>query len=358
MIHLASERAEQRASLHCLEVRLDRLAAALAVVVSASCGAASARAQSTAPTPPARTSSLGWVRLAGAEPCVPPRALAIAVERRLGRPALVPPAQADVAIEGRIERANDGWRATILLTDGSGAQLGRRELASKARDCRALDDEIALVIALLIDPSAALAPRAPALVDTLVPPPLPAALPPPAPASAPPSWHFGVTAGAALGFGLLPRVGSGIALRAHVVPARWPSIEIGAVVWPGHTITAGPVSAGFTLAYGTLAVCPGLTLAGTLLEACAGVHAGALRVGGFGFALSYQQEQIVIDATVEARVRRRIVGPLLIAGGASMVVPMRRDRFYYLDAQGAERDVFQMSPVAGVLDLGLGVELP
>jgi hypothetical protein len=66
----------------------------------------------------------------------------------------------------------------------------------------------------------------------------------------------------------------------------------------------------------------------------------------------------VLDVSLEARARRRIVGPLVIAGGAALVVPTRRDRFYYRDAQGVERDVFQMTPVGGVIDLGLGLELP
>jgi hypothetical protein len=311
--------------------------------------------------PARRTSSLGWTRLPGAEGCVPPRALAQAVERRLGRAVLAPASQADVAVEGHIERAGDGWRATITLTDAAGAPLGRRELGSQAADCRAIDDDLALVIALLIDPTAALAPppRPPPPVD--VPPPLPAALPapaPPAPPPSPPAWRFGAAAGAAVGFGLLPRVAVGFAARAHLVPPRWPSIEIGGAVWPGNMESAGGAGATFSLAYGTLAVCPGATAAGVFFSGCVGAQVGVLHVGGLGLPLAYQQDQPVFDVTVEARARRRIVGPLLISGGVGLVVPVRRDRFYYLDAQGTARDVFQMAPLGGVIDVGLGFELP
>ncbi|MFT3776319.1 MAG: hypothetical protein QM820_64060 [Minicystis sp.] len=332
---------------------LDRFVAAVAVIVSALAAAGVARAG-----PPARTSSLGWSRLPGAESCIAPRALAVAVERRLGRAALVPPAQADVAVEGRIERLGNAWRATILLTDGSGGHLGTRELASHAADCRALDDEIALVIALLIDPAAALAPRPPPRPDTGVPLPLPVALPAPSAAPSPTPWRFGLTAGSAAGFGLLPRVAAGFVLRAHLVPPRWPAIVAAAFIWPGNAVTAGSIGADFTLAYGALSVCPGITAFDTVFEACGGVHVGALRVGGLGFPFAYTQEQPVFDLALEGRVRRRLVGPLLVIGGASLVVPLRRDRFVYFDAQGVERDVFQMSRIAGVLDLGLGLELP
>ena len=110
-----------------------------------------------------RTSSLAWVRMPGAETCIDARALAQAVELRLGRPAFVAPTRGDVAIEARIERLQspDAWHATITVFDDAGARTGLRELRTDRAECRAIDEELELVIALLIDPSAGLAPPAP-----------------------------------------------------------------------------------------------------------------------------------------------------------------------------------------------------
>ena len=108
-----------------------------------------------------------------------------------------------------------------------------------------------------------------------------------------------------------------------------------------------------------LAACP-LHVArwGFDLAPCAGVQIGALRAGGFGFDLSRQQEQLVLDATLGADLRRRLVGPLFAAAYVEMIVPLVRDRFFYLTAGGVKNEVFRMSPVAGSANLALGVELP
>jgi hypothetical protein len=47
-----------------------------------------------------------------------------------------------------------------------------------------------------------------------------------------------------------------------------------------------------------------------------------------------------------------------VAGaGLGLVVPVARAQFLYL-AQGTEQDIFTMAPVAGAIDLSLGVEFP
>ena len=44
--------------------------------------------------------------------------------------------------------------ALIVLADRHGTELGKRELHSEQDSCRALDDAVALVVALMIDPDA------------------------------------------------------------------------------------------------------------------------------------------------------------------------------------------------------------
>lgn len=342
--------------------RLPALLAAAAI--------AGAVARADADPPPARTSSLAWVRLPGAESCIDARALAQAVELRLGRAAFVAPTRGDVAIEARIERREgpDGWRATINVLDAAGARTGRRELETDRADCRAIDDELELVIALLIDPAAALAPPLPpAPLPFTLPPPrsvapaVPLVCPPLAPLPAPRDpWRVSVAAGPIAEVGLLPSaVGVGLAIRAHVAPPRGPSFDLGGALWADSRVETGVGTRTFSFAYGWLSACP-IDFAGnsTVLTGCLGAQIGSLRVSDVGLLSKYRQEQLVLDLVADARLRRRFVGPLFGSFGLGLVVPTVRDRFYFTDAVGARHDVFQVSPVAGLADLALGIELP
>jgi hypothetical protein len=336
--------------------------------------------------PPPRPVSLSWSRLPGAETCRDARALAQAVEQRLGHPVFVAPTQAAWTIEGRIEHrsAPDAWRATISIEDEHGALLGTRELTSESPHCEALDEQLTLVVALMIDPDAALLPPpspsppspspspappptlplpSPSPSPTLPPAPVPAPAPPlpplPPPRPPTPSTTFGARLGPTFSLGLLPTLGLGAELRGHLRPPGWPTLEIGAAVWAPREVSNGLFGATFSLAHAFLAACP-LQVArwGFDLAPCAGVQLGALRAGGFGFDLSRQQEQIVFDATLGADLRRRLVGPLFAAAYVEMIVPVVRDRFFYLTAGGVKNEVFRLSPVAGSANLSLGVELP
>ncbi len=321
---------------------------------------------------PARTSALAWVRLPGAETCIDMRNLAGAVERRLRRPAFVPPTAGDLAIEGRIGpiQGAGGWRATITVVDATGLRVGLRELQTDKADCRAIDDELELVMALLIDPSAALAPpAAPAPPAARAPPPLPTppsaappAVCPPPPSPPPPArpWRAGAELGPIAAVGVLPSpVGAGVQIRAHVAPPRGPSFELGASFWLDSSVRTEHAEPAFSLAYGWLLVCPvDRELRGNVLSACLGAQVGALRVNAVGLPSVYEQEELVFTLAAEARLRRRFIGPLFGSAGLGIAVPTIRDRFYYSDPAGVRHDVFQASPVAGLLDLGVGIEVP
>jgi hypothetical protein len=313
-----------------------------------------------------RTSSLSWVRLPGAETCIGTRALAEAVERRLRRGVFVSAAQADVSVEGRIERNSDpqGFHAVITLSSLTGIILGTRELRSTAASCDAMNEELELVIAVMIDPEAALspavppaplpspAPSPPRVVIERVPVPVPAR-----PAARPEPWHAGVEVGAMTSFGLLPNPGAAIVLRGRIRPPELWAIELGAFLWRQSEAREGVLGARFRMAEAFLDVCP-LTLKafGAELSTCLGARIGSIRAGGFGFYLDDENEELVLSAVLGGRISRRIVGPLLVSGGLGLVVPFIRDRFFYRDSEANSVGVFQMSPVAGSLDAGLGIE--
>src|SRR5262249_47345297 len=95
----------------------------------------------------ARTSSLSWVRLQGAENCIATNALAQAVEGRLKRKVFVSASQADVSVEGSVSQTKRGpapeWRAAITIRDTHGNVIGTREIQRSGNSCtEALDESI------------------------------------------------------------------------------------------------------------------------------------------------------------------------------------------------------------------------
>lgn len=327
-----------------------------------------------------RSSSLTWFRQAGAETCAGPRELAQAVDRQLGGAVLVSAAQADVLIDGKIEpiRSGQGFRAHLTLTDPGGVVLGTRDLESPSRDCHALDEQLALVIALLIDPDAALgptstSPSAPSssspIAAPIAPPPssppprlrpappvTPAIPPPPAPS---PPWRQSIGLGAVVAAGLLPGVGAGLSLRAEVTPPWFVPIELGGVVWGSARAESAGRGADLSLSWGVLSLCP-LTWEGALtrLRGCAGAAVGALRAQGFGFASSSTREDVVAELVLGARVTRRLVGPLQVGLGLALLAPLQRARVFSVDASGTEHDIFLAAAVAGMLDGEIGLAFP
>jgi hypothetical protein len=331
---------------------------------------------------PPRTSSLELVRGDGAESCSGAADLERAVETRLGRSVFVPRERADVAIEVRIDRrANpEKFRAIVTLRGDNAAVLGTRTIES-ASSCSALDAPLALVVALLIDPDAALAPppapeappphapdppSAPAPPPPATPPavarptsrPSPPPIPPPSSAPARP-WRSFLYAHLALSAGLLPHVGTGLGASVWIQPPLGPSWLLGATAWLQNDAGDGVSGGHFQRTAGHLAVCP-LTLGGTptRLLACGGINVGALRVSGFGYDRTYPQERPVVDAMLEMQVIRRLVGPLAATAGLGLAVPFVRDRYNFVESSGTRRTVFDPLPVAGILQIGVGAELP
>ncbi len=313
----------------------------------------------------ALATSLSWVRLPGAEGCIDSRTLAEGVERRLGRVTLVPPSRADRAIEGRVEPGKQGakWRVTLAVVGESGAVLGTREIEEAAADCRAMDDTLALVIALMIDPDSALAAVPPS--SALIPPPAVAAPPPPPPPPRPPSpppprrFQLAMRGGPTFSLGLLPSVGAGVALRVTVVPPVLFPFEVGGVLWAEQRVTSpgGTFGADVWMAFGTVAACPlHGELRGFFWASCAGVEVGAAHVGGFGFEVTRAEDVVLANVSVGAQLRRNIVGPVFGALGLGLSVPFLRLDLYY-QAGGQLREAFTAPPLAGTMDLALGVEL-
>jgi hypothetical protein len=315
------------------------------------------RAQASA-NPAARTSSLAWVRSDGADACIGGKELAEAVEKILGRRVFVSASAADVAVEGHVDRAADGWKATLRISGDHGAVLGDRELESQGPDCRAMDASLAFVIAVMIDPDAATRPAAP-----LGPPPQPP--PPPVPPTpvpqAPSRWQIAPRLGVIAAFGELPAAAWGASAGLRLGPPALGVELLGAFFLPQDPMVSGPsgTTAHFTWAYAGAAVCPTLArLSAVSLAGCAGAAAGVLTVTPkAGLADEQGSEDFVVMATVRARLDWRMGPVLFVAADGGVDVPFDRPRWIATSADGTAIPVFRLSAVAGEAGLAFGLVL-
>jgi hypothetical protein len=120
-----------------------------------------------------------------ADGCIGPAELGEAIEKRLGRATFG--AKPDVRIEGWLRAdGRHGWRARLTRVTADGTVEGSREVTASGASCRAIDEALVLVGAVMIDPAAALGQPAAPVEPKLEPPPPPSSAPPP-PSLAPPT---------------------------------------------------------------------------------------------------------------------------------------------------------------------------
>jgi hypothetical protein len=305
-----------------------------------------------------RTSSLSWVRLPGADSCVSTQDLARDVEARLRRTVFVSASSADVSVEGRIEpKPPGGWHATISVRDDKGALLGTRNLESPAASCAEMREELAFVIAVMIDPDAALAPK-PAPVPLPAPAPAPAPVPAPAPAPAPvpapapperSRWRLDTGTSVSGSLGLLPEVSFGARVDALLTPPRFIPLEGYGIVWPHDAPVASSNGPTYWLVLLGGGLCP-LTLLGErlLLYACGSGIVGLLSATAPTSAKPAGQTP-VLAAELEGRVSLRLGGPFVARAGLAFIVPILRED------SGTTADPYKISVVAGTVDAGLGL---
>ncbi len=292
----------------------------------------SARAQ----VPPARH-VLRWTRAPGAQSCIDAAALRIAVEARLRRRVFVDADVAPVVIEAHIAPASAGWHVAIAVRDGAGAALGARELDDPAPECRSVDDALALIIALIVDPDAATR----------------AAPPTPAPAAAP--WQFGLAANGTAAAGLLPGAAFGGALAVTFDAPRIPPGVVRATLWREDEAASAQVGARFDLATASVALCPRVWGRDAIdVATCGGGEAGRVSARGFGFDLSQRTTTLVGHVLIEPRLEVRLGRTLTIDAGLGLRVPIVRPRFTY-DQGGMAVLLYQAPALAVVGHAGMGL---
>jgi hypothetical protein len=344
------------------------LAAPAAFTLLAGLAAPSAFAAPASEPSTGRTSSLSWVRMPGADGCIATQALARGVEERLGRPGkvFVSAAQADVSVEGRIEkkRGASGWHATISVRDAKGTLLGTRELDRPEGSCDAMNEPLVLVIAVMIDPQAALkkTPDAePAPAATPAPTPAPPAPAPEAPPPPPPpadTWHFEGYAAGTTALGLAPSPALGASIEALLYAPRLP------LGFRGFSSLYLPTSAdrdgaraSFDLFYLGAELCPTLRKKHVNLMVCLGGHLGVLRSHP-ETASAKEATEPLWNAVTELRISVPLIAPVGVTAGVGGVAPLLHPTFVYTRPDGTQATLFEVPDLGFTADLGLGFVFP
>ena len=238
--------------------------------------------------------------------------------------------------------------------------------------CSAMNEPLALVIAVMIDPEAK-------LTTSSSPPPLPppAAAPAPLPAPAlpgaepdaapkPPTkepWRFQGDAVGTITSGVAPAVDAGGSIAGTLFLPNGIPIGLrgyGSLFLPTKA-TQDNARASFDLFYLGSAICPTLRRPAATLMLCFGGHLGVLRshpeTQGRGID---DKTEVVWNAVSEGRVTLPLFAPLALTGGLSAVLPLLRPTFGYTrsDAAGTRANLHKVSSFAVAADAGIGFFFP
>ena len=308
----------------------------------------------------AKTSALSWVRLPGTESCIPTAELGARIEKHLGRSVLVSPSVADISIEGRVEKVGSKFRAVVGGTKRDGTRIGTRDMTSTGADCRALDDGLVLVIALMIDPDA-LSPHR----DEAAP------LPPPpvvtheiirehvieidhVPAESP-SWRTEASLRGAAEFERIPGVAPGVMLAFRAGPTRLAAFQISVGVVPGGALNVGSPSVGYTMLEGGLAWCPSRALGSRFaIGGCAGLRFGDVHASGSGFTTSRDVDRGFADLALGPELAVDVAGPVYVVASANALVHFVREQTLANDGNGQPYELAKTGLVGGEIGIGIG----
>ena len=279
-----------------------------------------------------RRVELAWI----ADPSCPDHDAVVRQVEQLVRGA--PPKEIVVARAAVVH--DSAWR--VSLETGSGDRAGAREL--EAETCAQLADATAVILALMIDPSAALrktGPDAPlaAPVAVRAPPrlePPPAGVPgaPKPPGPEPRLVRVVVAASALADTGSLPAVAPGVGVSAGILPgAFWVTGDF--AYFPtqrGHLDTRPTAGADVTLLAAALVGCRTVLTLGRVGGApCLGLELDGARAEGFGVTSPRSGWTTWGAARAHVRVEAAIVEPVSAEVCIGAAIPFAHPQFSFDD---------------------------
>ncbi|MCY1083480.1 hypothetical protein [Archangium lansingense] len=292
--------------------------------------------------------------------CIQAAPLARAVEERLGRTVFGP--EPEYLVDGVLERGGpSGWKARLSLVDVRGNVLGSREVSTREEACSAIEPRLLLVMALMIDPTAALSgpastSPAPASPPVQEPPPEPSPPESPRPRPEAPGPRMGgrantlaATVSAGAGFGVVP----GLAGTVWFVPGEWTwLVRMSLYPYESYTKDGGRLLLVSTGA--ETGVCP------------VSVGEGAWSVSGcatagfslvFAYSQGYEQGRMEPllrgDLGLRARLERRLTHGTALQVGLGAGYGWLRPTVRLLKPDGTAEDLGLGLPVQGSVDVGV-----
>lgn len=290
--------------------------------------------------------------------CISERALERSVERRLRRKVFGNEARFSVRLS--FERSDGAWLANLELWDAEGL-LGKRQLSTEARHCSALDDSLALVVALLVDTPPE---REPPTPDA----PAPEPAPPPPPRRRPTPIRvpeesfapreplgFGVRGSALVVFGLVPGWGLGAEVAAELAFPRGPRVIAAFDATLTRDRSGSRGGAEFDARRVGLELCGlGGAWGAFSVEPCVGQRVGWLGARGFDFDRNLETTRLyyAIAAGADAGLT---LGGVLLAAGVRGEFPLTRDRFSERISGEERKELFRVAPIVASARIGIGV---
>jgi hypothetical protein len=311
---------------------------------------------------------LDYQRERSAPSCVSAPQLARDVEARLGRRVFVAPADAELTARVRARRVTQRFVVELELFERDGRSLGRRELSTRAAHCSALDDSLALVLALAAD-----MPRQPPLPESApaaaVPTASPASPAPPTPSLGSPLSIPATTHAPRLGLRFRPSLGPALALG--LVPGLAPGLEVGLTLranefWPVVLHGAGFLEqdqassvpakgAKFAAQTLLLGVCPYMGALGAFeASMCAVQCLGRVQARGVGFDEEQRDTGWSLHVGAGLGLSREF-GPLFVAASGALLVPVVRRRYFITD--DVDVTLYEQPWLGGLLALRVGTEI-
>ncbi|MFT3771765.1 MAG: hypothetical protein QM820_40670 [Minicystis sp.] len=297
-----------------------------------------------------RRVELTWI----ADPSCPDHDAVVRQVEQLVRGA--PPKEIVVARAAVVH--DSAWR--VRLETGSGEHAGSREI--EAESCAQLADATAVILALMIDPSAALrktGPAAPPATPVAVtapprvePPPVGVLGAPRPPSPEPRLVRVVVAASALADIGSLPGVAPGVGISAGVLPgAFWVTGDFAYFPAQRGQLATRPKAGGdVTLLAAALVGCRTVLTLGRIAGApCLGLELDGARGEGFGVSSPRSGWTAWGAALAYGRVEAAIVEPVSAEVRIGAAIPFGRPLFYF-DQLGA---VYR--PSAASLRLAVGV---
>lgn len=240
-----------------------------------------------------------------------------------------------------------GVRGQLTVRKPDGA-LTVREVPG--HDCQEVESALALIVALMVDPSAGNAVDLSEVRGEALP-----ARPASSPLRGESSSSFWVEQRASLRSAIAPRAsfgeGLGVMFTRERSPLHW-SVGLAATVARSSNSSASG-SAAFEWAAVELALCPlGFRPSSSWdLRACGIAQAGRLRVVGFATSDASEKRLFWFALGGSAQIRRQLAGPLWVGLEAALEFPFSRQSFYF----EPQPIVHRVPAIGASAGLGLGL---